>query len=81
MVDTNKLGGCTVWLEIFDGVCFADWGFFSVSQRLIFATKTHWFFSLRIIFAIFKKYPVPSIDNIFILVKYVQSGCNYRNTY
>ena len=28
---------------------------------------------------IFKKYPVPSIDNIFVLVKYVQSGCN-RNT-
>ena len=28
---------------------------------------------------IFKNYPVPSIDNNFVLVKYVQSGCN-KNT-
>ena len=58
----------------------ADWDFFSVSWKLIFATRTHWFFSLRINFCDFKKYPVPSIDNIFVLVNYVQSGCK-RNTY
>ena len=34
----------------------------------------------ELIFAIFKKQPVPTNDNIFVLVKYVQSGCN-RTTY
>ena len=35
---------------------------FSVSGKLILAIRTHWFFSLRInFFAIFKKYPVPSL--------------------
>ena len=27
-----------------------------------------------------RREPVPCIDNIFVLVKYMQSGCN-RNTY
>ena len=42
----------------------------------IFAIRTDWFFSLELIFAIFSKYPVPSIDNIFVFVKSVQ-----QNTY
>ena len=53
---------------------FADWRIFCVLRELIFAIRTDWFFSLGKIFAIFRKYPVPSIDNIIV------SFCN-RNTY
>ena len=47
MVDTNKLlDGCTVWHEIFAEVYFCGLKiFFSVSWKLIFAPRTHWFFS------------------------------------
>ena len=34
----------------------------------IFAIRTDWFFSMELIFAIFSKYPVHSIDNIFVFV-------------
>ena len=39
---------------------FADWRIFCVLRELIFAIRTDWFFSLGKIFAIFRKYPVPS---------------------
>ena len=65
----------------FAGVYFCGLGIFSVSLKLIFATIGHIGFPRwELIFAIFKKFPATSIDNIFVLVKYVQSGCN-RNTY
>ena len=42
-------------------------GDFCVLQKLIFAIWREWFFLLGIIFAIFRKYPVPSVDNIFCI--------------
>ena len=59
--------------EIFAGVYFCKLAIFCVLRELIFAIKTDWFFWLEIyFFAIFRKYPVPSFDNIFVFVKYVQ---------
>ena len=40
----KKLGECTVWHEIFAGVYFCGLVIFSVLRKLIFATRTHWFF-------------------------------------
>ena len=48
---------------------FCGLAIFCVLLQLIFAIRTDWFFSLELIFAIFSKYPVPSIDNIFDFVK------------
>ena len=42
--------------------------FFCVLRELIFATRTNWFFLLGIDFCVFRKYPVPSIDNILVLL-------------
>ena len=63
-----------MWHEIFAGVYFCGLAIFGVLQELIFAIRTDWFFSLEItvIFEIFRKYPVPSIDNIFVFIEYVQ---------
>ena len=52
---------------------------FCVLLQLIFAIRTDWFFSLELIFAIFSKYPVPSIDNIFDFVKNVQQKYIFSN--
>ena len=68
MVDTKQANFCGLGILF----CFAETNF---CKR-----RTHWFFSLRINFCDFQKYPVPSFDNIFVLVEHVQSGCN-RNTY
>ena len=94
-----------MWNGIFAIVYFCGLVIFFVLRKLIFATRTHWLFSLIINFCDFQKvlstFPAsrgPSwrgknerknertllagnqYDNIFILVKYLQSGCN-RNTY
>ena len=54
-------------------IIFADWRFLGVLRELIFAIWTDFFFSCwELIFAIFRKYPVPSIDNIFVFIEYVQ---------
>ena len=45
---------------------------FCVLRELIFTIRTDWFFLLRLIFAIFRKYLVPSIDNCFVFIEYVQ---------
>ena len=50
-----------------------SWAIFCVLRKLIFAIRTDWF---ALIFAIFRKYPVPSIDKFLFLL----STCN-RNTY
>ena len=50
---------CTVWHEIFAGVYFCG-------------LETIGFSCWELIFAIFRKYPVPNIDNIFVFIKYVQ---------
>ena len=47
-----------VWHEIFAGVYFGGLAIFCDLRELIFA--------------IFRKYPVPSIDNIFVFIEYVQ---------
>ena len=49
-----------------------NWRFFCVLRELIFTIRTDWLFLLRLIFAIFRKYPVPSIDNVFVFIEYVQ---------
>ena len=67
----------TVWHEIFAGVYFCGLAIFCVLRELIFPIRTDWF-CLELIFAIFRKYPVPSIDYIFVFIEYYT--CN-RNTY
>ena len=63
-----------MWHEIFARVYFCGLAIFGVLRELIFAIRTDWFFPLEItvIFEIFRKYPVPSIDNIFVFIDYVQ---------
>ena len=47
-------------------------GNFLCFPELIFAIRTDCFFCRKLIFTIFRKYPVPSIDNIFVFIEYVQ---------
>ena len=58
---------------------FADQRFFFVFRELIFAIRADWFFRLGINFTIFRKYPVPSVDNIFIFIEYIQQKCILSN--
>ena len=67
----------TVWHEVFAGVYFCGLAIFCVLRELIFPIRTDWF-CLELIFAIFRKCPVPSIDYIFVFIEYYT--CN-RNTY
>ena len=61
----------TVWHKIFAGVYFCGLAIFCPLRELIFAIGT--VFSCReLIFAIFRKHPVLSIDNLSVFVKYVQ---------
>ena len=53
----------SLFLRIGDFLCF---------RELIFAIGTDWFFCRDLIFVIFIKYPVPSINNIFVFIEYVQ---------
>ena len=43
-----------------------------VLWELIFAITTDWFFLLGINFCDFRKYPVPSTDNIVVFIEYEQ---------
>ena len=45
---------------------------FFVFRELIFTIRADWFFRLGINFTIFRKYPVPSVDNIFIFIEHIQ---------
>ena len=45
---------------------------FCVLRELIYAIKTDRFFLLGLIFAILRKYPAPSIDNISVFIEYLQ---------
>ena len=62
-----------MWHEIFAG----DWGFYIFCLvETNFAPRTHWFSRCGIKdFCDFQKVPSTQLDNIFVLVKYVQSGC------
>ena len=62
----------TVWHEIYAGVYFCGLAIFFVLRELIFAIRADWFFRLGINFTIFRKYPVPSVDNIFVFIEYIQ---------
>ena len=54
----------SLFLQIGDFLCFAGTDFCD-QDRLVFLAR-------NLFFAIFKKYPVPSFDNIFVFVKYMQ---------
>ena len=56
---------------MFAGVNFCRLAMFCILQELIFAIRTDWFFSLGINFSDFQKV-VPSIDNVFFLIEYLQ---------
>ena len=57
----------------FAGVNICGLAIFCVLRELILATIGQIGFSCwELIFAIFRKYSVPSIDNIFVFVKYAQ---------
>ena len=58
-----------MWHEIFGRLYFCGLAIFCVLRELIFAIRTEWFFLLGINFCDFRKYPVPSIDNIFKIRK------------
>ena len=47
--------------------------------ELIFAIRTDWFVLLRINFCDFQEVPVPSIDNIFVFIEYVQQKYIFSN--
>ena len=75
------------WHETFAGVYLCGFAIFCVLRELIFSIWTEWFFLLGIIFAIFRKYPVLSVDNIFCIFvlsenmqqKYIFSNKNKTN--
>ena len=52
-----------------------------IGEFLCFAAinLTDWFFLLGIGFVIFRKYAVPSIDNIFVFIKYVKKKYIFSN--
>ena len=52
---------------------------FYVLRELIFAIRTDWFSCWELIFAIFRKYPVLSIDNIFVFIEYLQLRYLFSN--
>ena len=61
-----------MWHKIFVVVYFCRLAIFFVLREVIFAILGQIGFSCReLIFAIFRKYPEPSIDNIFIFIEYV----------
>ena len=62
----------TVWHESFARVYFCGLAIFCILRELIFAIRIDWFFLLGINFCDFIKYPVLSIDNIFVFIEYVQ---------
>ena len=60
-----------LWHEIFRGVYFCRLAIFCVLRELIVAIWTDWFLLLGINFRDFQN-RVPSIDNIFVFIEYVQ---------
>ena len=68
-----------MWNEILAGVYFCGLAIFCVLRELIFAIRTDWFFLVGINFCDFRKYPVPSIDNIFVFIDYVQKKYIFSN--
>ena len=67
----------TVWHEIFAGVYFCGLAIFFVFREQIFTIRADWFFRLGINFTIFRKYPVPSVDNILFLLSTYNRNAYY----
>ena len=59
-----------MWHEIFVGDYFLRIGDFLCFAELLFAIRTDWFFLKEIVFGDFRKFPVPSIENIFVFIEY-----------
>ena len=55
-----------MWHEIFAGVYFCELAIFLSFARINFCDGQIGFSPLELIFVIFRKYPVPSIDDIFV---------------
>ena len=49
---------------------FCGLAIFCVLRELIFAIRTDWFFLKEIVFCDFRKFPVSSIENIFVFIEY-----------
>ena len=58
-------------LNLNSGIYFCGLAILCVLRELIFAIRTDWFFLLGINSCDFRKYPLPSIDNMFVLIEYV----------
>ena len=58
---------------------FCGLAIFGVLRELFFAIRTDWFFLLGINFCDFQKIPIPSIDNMFVFIEYVQWNYIFSN--
>ena len=56
-----------MWHEIFVAVYFCGLPIFFVLMKLIFAIRTDFFSCWELSFASFRKYPLCSIDNVFLV--------------
>ena len=52
---------------------FADWRFFVFCGNKFLRLGPIGFSCWKLIFSIFRKYPVPSIDNMFVFIEYVHA--------
>ena len=69
-----------MWYEIFAAVYFCGVVIFGLLRELIFMLFGQIGFSCwQLIFAIFRKNPVPSIDDIFFFIEYVQEKYIFSN--
>ena len=66
----------TVWHKIFAGVYFCGLAIFCVLRELIWQIG---FSCWELIFAIFRKYAVPRVDDIFVFIKDVQQKYIFSN--
>ena len=72
----------TVWHEIFARVYFCGLAIFlclTGTRKFLWLGQIG-FSRWDLIFAIFRKYPVPSINNIFVFVKYIEIHISFPNT-
>ena len=69
-----------MWYEIFAAVYFCGVVIFGLWRELIFMLFGQIGFSCwELIFAIFRKNPVPSIDDIFVFIEYIQEKYIFSN--
>ena len=61
-----------VWHKIFAGVYFCGLAIFCFAGFFVLRLEQIGFSYLELIFAIFRNFPVHTIDNIFVFIEYVQ---------